>query len=208
MTDTAQYLEQLQAQTEIILQKAVREWQLMPIEQLSFQPRPGAWSAAQCLEHLNIYGDHYLPEIEKAIQFGKVHGDRPSGYFRAGWLGSYFTRLMQPQEDGALKTKMKSPQNAVPAAQPDARATLATFIDQQEKMLLLLRAAAAVNLNTLRVPISLSPWIRLKLGDTFGFVIAHIERHVLQADRAVKGYTSPGAGTEKPVSAPVLQPLR
>ena len=167
-------LDQLHARTEAVLQNAVSNWQMLPAEQLSRPPAPGAWSAAQCLEHLNIYGRYYLPEIEKAIRFGKENEHEPEKYFRSGWLGAYFTRLMQPQPDGSLKSKMKAPKNAVPAPQPDAHAMLAEFIDQQETMLRLLNDAAEVNLNTLRVPISLSPWIRLKLGDTFGFVIAHI----------------------------------
>lgn len=211
--ETKFLLEQLHDRTEQILQKAVGEWQMLSPEELSHQPAPGAWSAAQCLEHLNFYGRHYLPEIEKAIQKGKTNGHEPEKFFRSGWLGAYFTKLMQPQPDGALKSKMKAPKNAIPAAQPDAQAMLAEFIDQQETMLRLLNDAWEVNLNTLRVPISLSPWIRLKLGDTFGFVIAHMERHVLQADKAVKmgrskDYTSPASDTTTPVSIPAPPPLR
>lgn len=178
-------LDQLHDRTEQFLQKAVSEWQMLPPEALLHQPAPGAWSAAQCLEHLNIYGRFYLPAIENAIRNGKTSGQEAEKHFRSGWLGAYFTQLMQPKPDGALKSKMKAPKNAVPAPQPDAQAMLAEFIDQQETMLRLLRDAGEVNLNTLRVPISLSPWIRLKLGDTFGFVIAHIERHLLQAERAL-----------------------
>ena len=80
---------------------------------------------------------------------------------------------------------MKSPKNAVPAQHPDPRAMLAEFIDQQETMLKLLDAAASVNLNRVRIPISIAPWLRLKLGDTFLFMTAHIERHLLQAERAI-----------------------
>lgn len=183
-------LDQLHERTENILQKAVSEWQMLPSEQWAFQPAPNAWSAAQCLEHLNIYGRHYLPVIEKAIQTGKSQGSTPARIFCSGWLGAYFTRLMQPRPDGSLPGKMNAPKNAIPAPQPDARAMLAEFIDQQETMLRLLRLAEAVNLNTLRVPISLTPWIRLKLGDTFGFVIAHMERHVLQAERAIQQWSA------------------
>jgi hypothetical protein len=35
-------------------------------------------------------------------------------------------------------------------------------------------------------PTSLSPLIRMRLGDTFAFVIAHLERHVLQAEQALQ----------------------
>jgi len=185
MPHTAQFLESLHRETETLLQKAIGEWQMLPPEVLSAQPAPTQWSAAQCLEHLNIYGRYYLPAMEKAIQKASQNGTVPAREFHSGWLGSYFTNLMLPKPDGKLKSTMKAPKNAVPAAHPDARAMLAEFIDQQETMLQLLHAAAAVNLNQVRIPISIMPWLRLKLGDTFSFVIAHIERHVLQAERAM-----------------------
>lgn len=182
---TAQLLDNLTHRTETFLQKALSEWQMMPPELLSTKPSPGQWSAAQCLEHLNIYGRHYLPAIEKAIQGAKMNGSRPAAQFSPGWLGDYFTGLMQAQPDGSLKIRMKAPKNAVPAPDPDPRAMLAEFIDQQETLLRLLRDAAAVNLNRVRIPISIAPWIRLKLGDTFLFFTAHIGRHLLQAERAI-----------------------
>jgi hypothetical protein len=158
---------------------------MLPPAKMGVPPGPDAWSAAQCLEHLNIYGRHYLPAIEKAISQAKAQGVRPAEQLRPGWLGAWFTDLMLPQPNGGLKKKMKAPKNAIPEASPDARAMLAEFIDQQEKMLLLLASAKEVNLNTVRVPSSLSPLIRMRLGDTFAFVVAHIERHVLQAERAL-----------------------
>jgi hypothetical protein len=186
MTPTSAFLLQnLYDRTEIILQKAIGEWQLLPPTALAAAPAPGKWSAAQCLQHLNFYGDHYLPAIEKAINKARSRGDKPSTTFTSGWLGAYFTRLMLPQQNGTLPSTMQAPKNAVPDPTPDPVQMLATFITQQEKMLQLLEAAKRVNLNTNRVPISLSAFIRLKLGDTFGFVIAHNERHVLQAARSL-----------------------
>lgn len=184
--NTTQLLNTLQERSETMLQKAISTWQMLPPEKLAQSPAPGRWSAAQCLEHLNIYGHHYLPAIEKAIQAAKQRGSRPAPVFRPGWLGAYFTQMMQPQKDGSLKSKMQSPRNAVPSAAPNPVAVLAEFIEQQERMLQLLESARGVNLNTIRIPISLATWIRLKLGDTFGFVVAHNERHVLQAETALK----------------------
>ncbi len=184
--NTAQFLGTLHESTESILQKAISEWQMLAPETLAIKPAPDQWSAAQCLEHLNIYGHHYLPALEKAIQTAKRNGSRPEDSFKSGWLGGYFTQLMLPSQNGQLKTKMNAPKGAVPSAAPDPVATLAEFIAQQERTLQLLVEAQAVNLTQIMVPTSLSPWIRLRLGDTFGFVIAHVERHVLQAGRALR----------------------
>jgi len=48
-----------------------------------------------------------------------------------------------------------------------------------------LREAKTKNLNTIKIPTTLSKWIRMNLGDTFRFLIAHNERHIRQAKRAM-----------------------
>ncbi len=184
MYQTAQLLEKLHNDTEIFLQQSI-QWQLLPTTVLMAKPGPERWSMAQCLQHLNFYGDYYLPAMERAMREAQGKGSRPTPVFHPGWLGAWFTNLMLPQADGSLKSKMQSPKNAVPSAQPDALATLAAFIEQQERMLQLLDLARTVNLNAIRVPISLSRWIRLKLGDTFLFYLAHHARHIRQAEKAL-----------------------
>lgn len=186
MQTTTDFLDQARERTERILQQAIGEWQMLSPKVLSTAPAPHHWSAAQCLEHLNIYGRHYLPAIQTTIKRGKQKGSSPTALRQPGWLGLWFTNLMLPQPDGQLKSTMKAPKNAIPAAQPDARAMLAEFIAQQETLLALIDDAANVNLEALRVPTSLSPLLRLKLGDTFAFVLAHNERHVLQIGRALR----------------------
>ena len=81
---------------------------------------------------------------------------------------------------------MQAPKNAVPPTQLNPQTVVTEFIEQQEQLLQLIEQARTVNLGSIRIPISLTKWIRLKLGDTFLFVVAHLERHILQAERALK----------------------
>ncbi len=66
---------------------------------LVFAVNEGKWSVVQCLEHLNAYGRHYLPAIEKAIA---VKSGERSAWFNSGFLGDYFTKSMKP---GSLELK-------------------------------------------------------------------------------------------------------
>ncbi len=63
------------------------------------------------------------------------------------------------------------------------RKVLEEFVEQQDTLLDLLERSKKVNLNKVRVPISISRWIRLKLGDTFRFVIYHHLRHIRQIEK-------------------------
>lgn len=171
-------LNSLELKTEKHLTEAVRVFQNLPAQTLLKPAVNGGWSIAQCLAHLNSYGRFYLPAIAHAIDHPA--GDASIINFKSGWLGNYFTRMMQP---GNSTKKYRSPKDHAPVADLDAAAVIAEFIEQQERLIMYLRKAKSVNINATRVPISISKWVRLKLGDTFRFLIAHNERHLLQAKK-------------------------
>jgi hypothetical protein len=181
----AQLLDILQQDTETQLDKAIREWQMTAPETLSRRPSSTQWSAKQCLSHLNGYGLYYLPAIEKAIDRAAGQGKDAGACFSPGWLGNYFTRMMQTTDNGAPAKKMKTFKKHDPPNDEDAHAVTALFIEQQEKLLALIEKARLVNLGAARIPISIAPFIRLKLGDVLMFVIAHNMRHFRQAERAL-----------------------
>lgn len=63
------------------------------------------------------------------------------------------------------------------------KSTIDRFIVQQQKMLELLIKSKSVSLNKTKTSISISNFIKLKLGDTFRFVINHDTRHIIQAKK-------------------------
>lgn len=77
---------------------------------------------------------------------------------------------------------MKALKGHIPATQLNSYAVVAEFIQQQEKLLIYLRQARKADLD-IRIPITITKLIRLKLGDVFQFLIMHDERHIQQANR-------------------------
>jgi hypothetical protein len=185
---TSQLIDQLQQQTELFLNKAVSEWQMLPHHKMAFKQSPEKWSATQCLIHLNSYGNYYLPEIEKSISIANEKRSIPKGNFKSTWLGNYFTNLMQPKGDDHVIKKMKSPKDHEPLSNDNSAAAIATFIDQQERLLVLLEKARSIDLQKTKVPISIAKFIKLQLGDVFNFLVAHNYRHVIQAEGALSNY--------------------
>ncbi len=92
---------------------------------------------------------------------------------------------------------MSAPKDHYPQVQEDSHKVIAEFIEHQEQLLGLLGQASIVDINQARVPVSIAKWMKLKLGDTFLFLIAHHYRHVLQAGRALE---KEGVGGRKPES--------
>ncbi|MCU0322713.1 MAG: DinB family protein [Chitinophagaceae bacterium] len=181
-------LNKLYQQTDEFIQLAVSNWQMLPHKQFAYKVTPEKWSANQCLQHLNSYGNFYLPAIKKAIVATKQRNVAANATFKTGWLGNYFTNIMQPKADGSLSKKMQSPKNHQPQNNTESYFVIAEFIEQQEQLLQLLEEAKELDLNAIKVPISIAPFIQLKLGDVFMFLVAHNQRHVLQAEKAIKQF--------------------
>lgn len=173
-------LNELQHQVRGMIDEATR----LKFEDPAFllqPPAPGKWSVAQVLQHLNSYGRYYLPVMAQAIR-----KNRPSKlYFKPGWLGNYFTNLMQATKQGTIRNKMQSPKDHRPEAQPDWLPVITEFLAQQQQLLELLELAKVKDIGSIRVPISISRWIRLRLGDTFRFLVAHEQRHFIQLRHAL-----------------------
>lgn len=150
---------------------------------LNYPPAEGAWTVLQALEHLNMYNRYYLPEIEKKVA---IVPKEWNAWFVPGMLGDYFTRIMLPGDVQGAKNKMKTPKGYRPDLVLDVDKVLPEFIAQQHRLIRLLEIARKRNLNEIRIPISISRLVKLKLGDTFRFLIAHEQRHMVQARNALK----------------------
>ena len=149
-------------------------------EALNHRTSENSWSILECIEHLNLYGDYYVPEIDAALH---RNNSLPAADYKAGRLGNYFANSMLPKEK---LNKMKTFKDKDPIGSSLNKSTLEKFLNQQKRMLELLNRARKVNLEKTKVPISLTKWIKLKLGDTFRFVIYHNERHLVQAYNVLK----------------------
>lgn len=138
---TQHLLSELEEKTEKQLLFAISVLQNLNENILQQPSLSGGWSIAQCLWHLNSYGDYYLPKIESRLKAPMYE----TAIFKSSWLGSRFTRMMLPGNG-----KYKAFKDHVPPAKPDARKVIATFIQQQEQLILLLRQAKGHNLNRIK----------------------------------------------------------
>lgn len=179
--DKLPWLALLESKTEQHILDAVEHFQNMDEQLLNKPSMTGGWSVAQCLAHLNTYGDYYLPKLQTGLELHSKVND--SGKYKSSWLGTYLIKLTDPQT-GSMKlkaVKRHQPMVVLPAHQ-----TVADFIDQQEIMLSLLRTAQQADVNQFKIPLSIASWVRLPLGDILHFMIAHTERHILQAKRNIE----------------------
>jgi len=169
-------IKSLIEQTNQIINQ-VEELKNKDIQILNWKENPNSWCILECLEHLNLYGDFYLPQIENAIKNTEYKNEVE---FKNGLLGNYFAKIMLPKEKlNKMKTfKDKNPLNA----NLDIT-VIDRFINQQIKLIELLNQSRTISLNKVTISTSISSYIKLKLGNTFQFIVNHTIRHLKQIER-------------------------
>lgn len=179
--DAHTLLSDLMELTHSIIERA-EKYQSLPPEMLNWRQNETSWSILECLEHLNLYGDFYLKELDTRISNATKF--RTNHTFKSGWLGNYSANMMLPVKGKQMKT-MKTFKDKNPLHSDLSKTHLERFLKQQKRMLQLLEMARTANLNKVRVPTTLGKLIKFKLGDILRFVIYHNQRHILQAERVL-----------------------
>ena len=150
------------------------------VEELNWKPNTDSWSALECIEHLNLCLNFYVPEINRRIQ---VSSHTKSDTFKGNYIGNKFAASMLPKEKmKKVKTfKKVNPINS----KLDKENVIETFILHQKKTLELLELSKQKNLSKIKTS-TLLPLFKLRLGNTFQVIIYHNERHVVQAKNVLK----------------------
>ena len=130
---------------------AAKKLKQLNTDELNYRRADEEWSVLECIEHLNLYGNYYLPEIEKRLLFQQAVSDKT--VFKTGIIGNYFTNLMQVK-NGQVK-KLKSPKDKNPLHVALTATTIDRFIKQLEKLKLLLNQSMTVDLVKQKQPFRL-----------------------------------------------------
>lgn len=168
-------IQSLIEQTRLIINQA-EKLKSYDLPTLTWRENPASWNILECLEHLNLYGDYYLPQIENQIKNSNTKSDLE---FKSGFLGNYFAKTMLPKEK---RNKMKTFKDKNPLNTELDKTVIEKFVNQQIKLLDLLNQSRQVSLNKVKIETSILSLLKFKLGDTFQFFINHIFRHLNQID--------------------------
>ena len=180
--DTTEFFDQLTNQ--VLALRVLSHQRLRPLssEQLNRRPGYDKWSAAQCLEHLNIVGGYYLPSLKARLRLAQAKGSAAGTQVRSGWLGRYFTSTAQ-QKNGLGDNLLRRPRQFAPTGTRLTGTVVEAFNRQLDELLRLLLLARQVDAGAVRVPNPLYPWLRLRLTDVLEALVTHIQRYVKQAEQ-------------------------
>lgn len=160
-------------------------------DKLNFKPEPQVWSIVEIFSHLNIANTKYIHSILEKI---KMAPDAISPYFQSGWMGDWVYEKLMPRSDGSV-CKMSSPKFFHPAKNKNAsHEVINQFLERQDEIHDILLHVSTKDLARIRVPFYLTGILKFRLGDSLRFLIAHNERHLLQAHRVMEKCLIPQNG--------------
>ena len=152
----------------------------LTLEQLNWQPAPERWSVGQCLEHLAITNEVYLPPLADALAgppAGGVAARNRSRMVRAGFFIRHYI-APSPQT-----RRTRAPRKIRPVLSRVEPSILDRFLNGNRQMRDLVRRAAAHDVNRIRFRNPFIPLLRFRVGTGFEVTSKHESRHLLQAEK-------------------------
>ena len=136
------------------------------------------WSIGQCLEHLCVANEVYLPPLSNALA-----GQEPAAIeeIRPGWLGRWFIRNYI--EPSAATKRAKAPKTIAPGLTRIAPDILERFLRANEEAREFVRRAAPYDVNRIRFKNPFIAALRFSVGTGLEILTRHERRHLLQAER-------------------------
>lgn len=142
------------------------------------RPKPMSWSAAECLAHLSISSEMFLPVLRKAIDGARARKTKRKP--KMDVIGRVMAWFLEPP----IRRRMATAAPFVPKSTRARNEAFGEFVTLQEKLIDLLRDAREVDFGT-KVVSPFDRRVRYNLYSAFRIIAAHERRHLWQAEQAV-----------------------
>ncbi len=176
-------LEQIRQEVEESSQHASKLVSGMTDEQLLRRPEPGRWSVAECLAHLTKSAEINLPRVDAALAEASQRNLRGDGPFHLDFVGGLLKWSLEPPYRVKVKTTAPfQPESLDPVAQ-----VLPRFLASQAGLLARVDRARGLALDQVKITSAFNSKVRYNAFAAFHIMLAHVRRHLWQAEQAKAG---------------------
>lgn len=145
------------------------------------RPDPKSWSAAECLSHLSISSEMFLPVLQNAVEDARrrgLTGDRPP---KMDLLGRVLRWFLEPP----IRQRVKTGAPFVPKSVRAKAEAFGEFATLQARINEILQSARGIDLTKIRIVSPFDKRVKYNLYSAFRILVAHQRRHLWQAEQAV-----------------------
>ena len=144
-------------------------------------PAKGGWSAAECLEHMTITSNRFLPTFAQAREKAVRESLHSSAPYSLDIVGGIFLKILEPP----VRFGAPAPANLLPATPTSAKAALEAFLDSQNRIVKELDQSEGISMVNVKVTSPASSLVKYNLYSAYRILAAHQRRHLAQAAKAL-----------------------
>jgi hypothetical protein len=178
---TADLIHELKSITQENINFIKKKFSHLNDDQKNWRKDLDSWSINEIFAHLNEYALYYHQAFSSKINRTRFRDTKD--VFISSPLGRSAWKSMKLGNAKNVKRKFKAQRTYNPSIHPELlkEQAIEQFNESQVELLSIIDRAQTVNLRKVKIPISISKIVRLKLGDALLFVVYHNERHMYQA---------------------------
>ena len=161
-----------------------RAWQLVRSTDgriFTVRPTPLDWSAAECIAHLSLSSEQFLPVLQKAIADARERGWTSKRKPGMDMIGRTLRWFLEPP----IRKRVKTAARFVPRSARAKAEAFGEFATLQSKLVDAMHAAEGLDLRKIKVVSPFDRRVKFNLYSAFRILVAHQRRHLWQAEQAV-----------------------
>jgi len=160
-------------------ERARRVTEGLPAAAWGTRPPSGSWSIAECLMHLNITSERYVPLLDDALRSLRTRALLADGPLRRDFVGYLLSRFLEPP----VRLRVATAPPFRPGQIDPLHEVLERFDYLQGELLVRLERGAGLALDRQPVVSAFNARLRYNLYAAFCVLTAHQRRHLWQAER-------------------------
>jgi len=153
-------------------------------EALAWRPAPASWSIAECLRHLEVTTEVFLPGVDAAIERARRKGQLADGRFELGLWGRLLLWYVEPPPP--LRLPAPKPLRPVLAGPPGQ--ALSAFLLSQTRFAAALGRLEGIDLARATYVSPIARYIRMSVLAFLRVHTAHERRHLWQVERILQAH--------------------
>ena len=160
----------------------------LPESGWSKRPGPDRWSAAECVEHLNLTSRAYLPLLRDASAIAREIRRSPKKHYRRDALGWFMSMMIGPLRHlGKFRVpRVKTTPAFVPKAGRSRTEILSDFVRLQGELISLIQSADGLAIDEVKIVSPFGGRMRYSAYSALVIVARHEHRHIQQAEEAAR----------------------
>ena len=141
------------------------------------------WSVAECVAHLNLTSEAYIPRIQAALSEARAMKKTTPKEFKRDFAGWFFAMMVGPLPMlGKMRIgKVKTAPDFVPKGAHPKASTLATFKRDQDQLIALVKDADGLPIDEVKIKSPFGEKISYNCYSALVILDRHEHRHLDQA---------------------------